>query len=210
MSTQAQSTANQANAQHSTGPRTAEGKAVSAMNNFRHGFTGAFNVLPWEQRQEFDALLNGLREEHQPSTLTENMLIDKMAQAAWLSKRALLLQQTTFNHNLPGCDDQKQLALYLRYQTTNDRAFYKSLNELLKLRATKRKAEIGFESQGRKEADHTRREAAETRKQDLHRWNVLLAEAKVDHQQILTINARHASLATALKENPAFLDQDAA
>jgi hypothetical protein len=115
-----------------------------------------------------------------------------MAQAIWLSKRALMLQHVTFNHELPVCDDQKQLALYLRYQTTNERAFHKKcLSALLKLRAEKRKQEIGFESQERKrnedaqkQADHARREAAEKRKQDLHRWNVLLAQAKVDNQEL--------------------------
>ncbi|MFL6350744.1 MAG: hypothetical protein ACJ74Z_02675, partial [Bryobacteraceae bacterium] len=106
------------------------------------------------------------------------------AQAIWLSKRAVILQHVTFSQYRPTCDDQKQFALYLRYQTTNERAFHKCLDELLKLRAEKRKQEIGFESQKRQEADHTRREAAEKRKQDLHRWNVLLAQAKVDSQEL--------------------------
>ncbi len=39
MATQAQSLANAANAQHSTGPRTGEGKAKSARNATTHGFT---------------------------------------------------------------------------------------------------------------------------------------------------------------------------
>jgi hypothetical protein len=112
------------------------------------------------------------------------ILVDKMAQALWLSKRALMLQHVTFNHELPVCDDPKQLALYLRYQITNERAFHKCLSDLLKLRAEKRKQEIGFESQTRKRADQTRREAAETRKQQLHRWAVLLAQAKVDNQEL--------------------------
>src|SRR5438270_14072868 len=79
--TSAQVAANQSNAQHSTGPKTWEGKAVSARNNFRHGFTGAFTVLPWEDQNEFDMLLGALREEHTPSGITETMLVDKMAQA---------------------------------------------------------------------------------------------------------------------------------
>jgi hypothetical protein len=123
MTTSAQIAANQSNAQHSTGPRTSEGKAISCRNNFQHGFTGAFTVLPWESQNEFDMLLGSLRDEHKPSGLTETILVDKMAQAIWLSKRALMLQHVTFNHELPTCDDQKQLALYLRYQTTNERAF---------------------------------------------------------------------------------------
>jgi hypothetical protein len=144
--------------------------------------SGAFTVLPWESQNEFDMLLGSLRDEHKPSGVTEMILVDKMAQALWLSKRAQILQHVTFNHELPTCDDQKQLALYLRYQTTNERAFHKCLNALLKLRAEKRKQEIGFESQKQREADQTRRETSENRKQELHRWNVLLAEAKLDHQ----------------------------
>jgi hypothetical protein len=139
---------------------TAQSKAISARNNFRHGFSGAFTVLPWESQDEFDMLLGSLRDEHKPSGLTDAILVDKMAQAIWLSKRAAMLQHATFNHELPVCDDAKQLALYLRYQTTDERAFHKCLNHLLKLRAEKRKQEIGFESQKHKQADHSRREAA--------------------------------------------------
>ena len=43
-----------------------------------------------------------------------------------------------------GTIDDKRLALYLRYETTHERAFHKCLNELLRIRAEKRKAEIGF------------------------------------------------------------------
>jgi hypothetical protein len=184
MTTSAQIAANQENAQRSTGPKTPEGKAISARNNFKHGCSGAFTVLPWESQNEFDLLLGSLRDEHKPSGPTETILVDKMAQATWLSKRAVTLQHVTFNHNLPTCDNEKQLALYLRYQTTNERAFHKCLNDLLKLRAEKRRQEIGFESQKRREADQTRREAAETRKQQLHRWAILLAQGKVDNQEL--------------------------
>ena len=105
----------------------------------------------------------------------ETVLVDRMAQALWLSKRAVMLQHVTFNHNLPACDDPKQLALYIRYQTTNERAFHKSLNDLVKLRAEKRRQEIGFESQHRLQAEHMRREATENRKQERHRLDMLLA-----------------------------------
>src|SRR5947207_3612668 len=181
----AQVAANQANAQRSTGPRTPQGKAISAMNNFRHGFNGAFTVLPWEQQDEFDLLLGALRDEHKPSSLTETVLVDRMAQSLWLSKRAVMLQHVTFNHNMPTCDDEKQLALYIRYQTTNERAFHKCLSDLLKLRSEKRKQDIGFESQQRLQAEHIRREAVENRRQERHRFDILLAEAKADHQELM-------------------------
>ena len=187
MSTDAQICANRENAQHSTGPTTESGKAASCQNNFRHGMTGAFRVLPHEDQDEFDALLCGLRAEHQPATLTESLLVQKMAQHYWLSQRALSLQdECATDEDLTLDQQQKQFALFLRYQTTNDRAFHKCLNDLLKLRAEKRKIEIGFESQALRKAAESRRQSAEKRKQDLHQLAIQMAEAKLNHQFVLT------------------------
>jgi low affinity Fe/Cu permease len=108
-----------------------------------------------------------------------------MAQSLWLSKRAVFLQDVSFNVAEPTCLDEKQLALYIRYQTTNDRAFHKCLDQLLKLRAEKRKQEIGFESQERKRKEEARRqeedvrkEADEVRKQTMHEARVRAVNAK--------------------------------
>ena len=182
MATSAQLTANRANAQHSTGPKTPEGKSISSNNNFHHGFCGRFTVLPSESQQEFDELNAALRNEHQPATPTENILVDKMAAHHWLTRRALRLQDSALAEN-----DEKQFALFLRYQTTNDRAFHRCLNDLLKLRAEKRKQEIGFESQRQQNEQLALKQSAEKRKQDNHRWENLLAQAKVDHQVLLNL-----------------------
>ena len=205
MSTPAQVAANQQNAKLSTGPKTEEGKAASSKNHLRHGFTGAFMILPWEKQEEFDTLLPELRAEHQPASMTETLLVEKMAQSFWLSQRAVKLQQIAcFHDETDSPERDKQVALYLRYQTTHDRNFHKCLNDLLKLRAERRKTEIGFESQqleqnrvrqqaeilearARQQAEeHVRKQEAEKRRQELHKWKVLLAEAKVD--QILLRN----------------------
>ena len=213
MATDAQIRANQANAQHSTGPKTAEGKAVSSRNNIRVGLTGSFfYVLDWERQEEFDELLEDLRVEHKPATRTESILVEKMAQSYWLSQRAQFLQKACLNPELPMCrtTEEKQFALYMRYQTTHERAFHKSLNELLRLRAEKRKVEIGFESQTRRAAEETRKQANENRKQELHQWAVMLAEAKVDHQQVLTLGARLPLTMAAIKEEDRKTAQKAA
>jgi len=198
MSTPAQIAANQKNSQLSTGPKSEGGKSVSSRNNFRHGFTGEFRVLSWENQEEFSRLSQQLGEEHQPSTPTETLLVTQMAQAWWLRSRALVLQNSCFADSV----DEKQLALYLRYQTTHERAFYKALNTFLKLRAEKRRSEIGFESHQEKQSrarqqaelrqnranqqaeEHARRQAVEKRRQELHRWTVLLAQARVDNQEL--------------------------
>jgi hypothetical protein len=205
MSTPAQIAANQKNSQLSTGPKSEEGKAASSKNNFRHGFTGAFAILPWEKQEDFNTLLDELRAEHQPATITETLLVERMAQSYWLSQRAIKLQQIScFHDETDSAEREKKLALYLRYQTTHDRNFHKSLNDLLKLRAEKRKAEIGFESQEAKqnrERERAEREqnrarqqaAAEKRREELHKWKVLRAEADVDHRilQNLSLNLQN-------------------
>jgi hypothetical protein len=207
MSTEAQRTANQANSQLSTGPTSEEGKAISSQNRRKFGLTGRFTVLPWEDQEEFNLLVTRLRAEHQPSIAFETDLIEKMAQHFWLAQRAVLLQEICFDRETPHCDCQRQLALYLRYQTTHERAFERCGKELRTLRNESHKQKIGFDSQKRKdaeearrEANETRRQAAETRKQDLHQWAVLLAEAKVDHQQMLTSDVRFNQTLAQLKE----------
>ncbi len=190
MSTQAQAVANRANSKHSTGPKTEEGKSVSSQNNFRHGLSGAFTVLPSEDGAAFSAMQTALLAEHQPSTITENIFVEKMAQSYWLRQRALHLQNSCFTGEPLSPEQQKQLALYLRYQNTHDRAFHGALNGLLKLRGEKRKAEIGFERQQRQQEDHARKLAIEKRKQDLHELDLILAEAKLDHQILLNRNTQ--------------------
>ncbi len=123
MSTQAQAVANRANSKHSSGPKTEEGKAASSQNNFRHGLSGAFTVLPSEDAAAFNAMEVALIAEHQPSTITESIFLQKMAQSFWLSQRALHLQNSCFTGEPLSPQGEKQLALYLRYQTTHDRAF---------------------------------------------------------------------------------------
>ncbi len=162
---------NRQNAQHSTGPTTPEGKKISSLNRFRHGLAGQFVVLDWENMDLYHELLILLQEEHQPETITEHLLVERMAQHQWLSQRAVRLQGFCFHSEVPLCQEEKLLALYLRYGTTHDRAFGKCLADLLKLRAAKRREQNGFESQ-------KRQQAAETRKQELHQVRLQTAKSR--------------------------------
>ena len=99
MSIQAQVAANQANAQLSTGPKTEEGKAASSRNHLSHGLTyrgGMFILLPWEDAREYDQLVIDLKSEHRPTSRTEMILVERMAQHHWLRNRAELLQSDCF------------------------------------------------------------------------------------------------------------------
>jgi len=189
MSTEAQIAANRANAELSSGPKSEEGKAASSRNNTKHGLSYVntyFFLLPCESSYAYDNLLMDLRNEHSPMTRTEDTLVERMAQHHWLRCRAEFFESKCFDEE--GNVDEKRLALYMRYRTSHERAFHKCFNELLKLRAEKRKVEIGFESQKRVREEHTRKQEKHQMAKEHHTWDILLAEAKVDHQQLATLN----------------------
>ncbi len=154
MATAAQINANQWNAQSSTGPTSEEGKQASSQNRTTHGLCHnhtCFYLLAGEDPEKYAELYTSLKEEHQPQTETERILVRHLAQHEWLRTRALRLQQTCFDANLQ-IVDSRQFGLYLRYQTTHERAFYKALKELQNIRAQRTKEQIGFESQKRQQA----------------------------------------------------------
>src|ERR1700760_4138026 len=93
MSTDAQISANRANAQHSTGPKTESGKAASSQNSWKHGLSGGvFTVLSTESQFAYQDLLEHLLTEYQPQTPTESILVERMSQHHWLRNRALFYQ----------------------------------------------------------------------------------------------------------------------
>ena len=147
MATPAQIAANRENAKRSTGPRTAEGKAKSALNAISYGFASSIIFLDGEDPEEFYDLLHSLTDEHLPETSTEQILVEKMASNQWLSLRAIRLQSQILFCNPTIMTIPKDLGLLIRYQTTADRAFHKAHAELLKVQKERRNQEIGFVSQ---------------------------------------------------------------
>ena len=153
MATAAQILANQQNSQKSAGATSAAGKQASSQNRFSHGLciqsthtNASFYFLDDENKAAYDVLCDRLCNEHQPETETETILLRRMAQHECLRARALRFQNTCLFEDQHIIATQ-QFALYLRYQTTHERAFYKALNELQKLRNERTKEQIGFESQ---------------------------------------------------------------
>lgn len=88
--------ANRRNAQRSTGPQTAEGKARSSRNNLRHGLTGQVTVLPSEDREAHDAFCNHLIAGFSPETPLEEQLAQSIAEDAWRLNRISAIENNIF------------------------------------------------------------------------------------------------------------------
>jgi hypothetical protein len=78
MSSDRQINANKQNAQQSTGPRTADGRARVALNALKHGLTGKQIVLPGEDPTEFDAFRSDLIVDLAPRGALEEIFAEKI------------------------------------------------------------------------------------------------------------------------------------
>ena len=80
--------ANRANAIKSTGPRSDQGKAVSALNALKHALTAETPILLAEKPEHYDAFVQALRIEYDPQGITETLLVDQLTKLAWRLQRA--------------------------------------------------------------------------------------------------------------------------
>ena len=189
--------ANRANAQLSTGAVTATGKATVSQNATKHGLTGKFHVAPDESQQHFDALLAGFMQAEKPADQEEVQYVQYMAEATWLSRRAVRLQDQAILTMQCGTPEEKKqaakdLALYMRYMTTHDRAYSRYATELRKHRNDRIKTERGFVSQKLKEA-------ADQRRHELHQARQALQNLKLQAQEIRNRTAAAKAEALELK-----------
>ena len=85
-------TINRANAQHSTGPKTPEGKKHSSLNALRHGLTGQLIVMPTEDLAAYQSHLKSFADEYTPKGATEANLVQALADASWRLNRVAALE----------------------------------------------------------------------------------------------------------------------
>lgn len=89
--------ANRANAARSTGPRTPQGKARSAQNALKHGFTAStFAVVRLEDLQEIAYLRAGLIAACRPVNAQELFAIERIALAQQVVLRATRIETGLF------------------------------------------------------------------------------------------------------------------
>src|SRR5271169_4476851 len=98
----ARSEINRANAQHSTGPKTPEGKQRSSLNALRHGLTGQIVVMPSEDLHAYQLHLESFTTEYHPVGATEANLVQALADASWRLNRVAALETNLLMLGLAG------------------------------------------------------------------------------------------------------------
>jgi hypothetical protein len=141
MSTMPRALANQANAQLSTGPRTAEGKARSSRNAMTHGLTCRELIVRVDEQEKFKAFRDSLAEELAPEGEIELVTFNELLYAAWNLQRYRRLE-----FELESGEDSDpfssnniiaRLERLERYRGRAQRAYYKALNCLRELQTNR-------------------------------------------------------------------------
>ncbi len=97
MATEAQILANRRNAQKSTGPHTAEGKAAVSQNAVKHGLLTRHDVISSESQADFDLYRQQLLDELAPVSPMESMLAERIVTLSWRLKRVCRIQNQTID-----------------------------------------------------------------------------------------------------------------
>jgi hypothetical protein len=92
MSSEAQIKANRENAQKSTGPRSAEGKAAVAKNAVKHGLFASETVIQGENAEDFEVFRDEMLNELVPVGPVESMLAERFVSLSWRLKRVQRMQ----------------------------------------------------------------------------------------------------------------------
>ena len=74
---------------------TADGYGTTRFNALRHGVLSRYTVLPWEDADEYEALLAALAAEHTPQGPTEEHLVEELAGILWRKRRLRLAEAAT-------------------------------------------------------------------------------------------------------------------
>jgi len=108
MSTEKKAESNRKNAQKSTGPKSAEGKAVVSRNALTHGLLSRHLIIEGESQEEFSELIQLLAEEYQPMGLVEHALVERVGIALWRQRRLVRAESAEVSINQQRFDYAQQ------------------------------------------------------------------------------------------------------
>ncbi len=132
--------ANTGNAQHSTGPRTSDGKARSAQNSLSHGLTSRDVVVTDADRAEFNELQTSLNAELRPQGALETGIFQQLIHAAWNLARIRRLETELWQIEPNLLLDEtvsKAFERLGRYHVRTERSYFRALTQLKDLQVNR-------------------------------------------------------------------------
>jgi hypothetical protein len=137
MSTERQIESNRENAKHSTGPVSAEGKAVSSRNHTRHSLTARGLIILPAQKDDFADLEAGLRARLNPSGELQESIFARVLESNWNLYRCQFAEaQINSESGIDPLLDVPNAARYDRiqkYSRQYENSIYKALRVLADL-----------------------------------------------------------------------------
>ena len=94
---QKQIDANQRNAQKSTGPKTKEGKAKSAMNSIKYGIYSDQFLIKGEKKEDLDEYSNDLINWLNPSNPVLFDIVSQIIFSGWAARRYMIVESKIIN-----------------------------------------------------------------------------------------------------------------
>ncbi len=152
MATPAQIQANRLNAQKSTGPRSAEGKAASRFNALQHGRDAESLIIPGEDAGALSGLVSEYYEEFHSVGPRESYYVDSMIQSDWLRRRLRRCEAELYRALTEGDESETPLGAawqrdaaganaltkLFRQISALDRNYDRAMSQLLELQAERR------------------------------------------------------------------------
>jgi len=83
-------------------PAETGGTDITRFNALRHGVLSRYTVLPWENADEYHALVAALAAEHAPQGPTEEHLVEELAGILWRKRRLRLAEAAAHRRALNG------------------------------------------------------------------------------------------------------------
>jgi hypothetical protein len=78
------------------------GTELTRFNALRHGVLSRYTVLPWEDADEYQAIVSALAAEHVPQGPTEEHLVEEIAGIIWRKRRLRLAEAAAHRRGLDG------------------------------------------------------------------------------------------------------------
>jgi hypothetical protein len=150
MATDRQIEANRKNAQHCTGPKTEKGKAKSSQNALKTGLDAKSEVLRFESRPDYEALIAEFYARYHPTVPEDRALVDMLISSEWLTRRYMSIDTAVWEHEFFRSGETSLGATFLKSQQAFERVgrrinwaqrnYQLALKQLLEIRG-KRAAE---------------------------------------------------------------------